>query len=117
MAPLDVPANAFEKKLFHEEEKEEEKRERVDSSLNTSSRLSEKKQLKARFIKESFLENFTVEQNKKFEKVWTFRNDGVDTWPSTTKFIYTNGDKFGELEKEIGKEVKKDEFIDISIQF
>jgi len=51
-----------------------------------------KRMHKARFVKESFAENYTVEAGKKFEKVWTFRNDGNESWPLDTKFIFTNGD-------------------------
>jgi hypothetical protein len=66
----------------------------VDRSKDGRASLN-KRLYKARFVKESFAENFTVEQGKKFEKVWTFRNDGQDSWPNDTKFIFTNGEKFG----------------------
>jgi hypothetical protein len=60
-----------------------------------------KRNLKPRFIKESFAENYTVEEGSRFIKTWTFRNDGTESWPIGTKFVYTNGDKFGPLEKKI----------------
>lgn len=72
----------------------------INDSLLDKSTM--KKNLKARFIKESFAENYTVEQGSQFSKTWTFRNDGIEIWPADTKFAYTNGDKFGTLEKTLG---------------
>mmetsp|Transcript_2220 Transcript_2220/g.2159 ORF Transcript_2220/g.2159 Transcript_2220/m.2159 type:complete len:126 (+) Transcript_2220:120-497(+) len=48
--------------------------------------------------------------------MWTFRNDGPDSWPMDTKFIYTNGEQFGALEKKIEKEVMPGEFVDVSLE-
>ena len=76
-----------------------------------------KKIFKARFVKESFAEHYTVEQGKKFEKVWTFRNDGPEAWPVDTRFIYTNGDQIGQLEKKIENEIQAGQYVDISVQF
>lgn len=49
--------------------------------------------------------------------MWTFRNDGSDSWPLDTKFVFANGDKFGELEVDIGKEVKAGDFVDVVVHF
>jgi hypothetical protein len=76
-----------------------------------------KKIYKARFVKESFAENYTVEQGKKFEKVWTFRNEGTEAWPIDTRFIYTNGDQIGQLEKKIDNEIQAGQYVDISVEF
>jgi len=77
----------------------------------------EKTLYKARFVKENFAENYTVEAGSKITKVWTFRNDGTETWPKDTRFVYTNGHKFGELEKALDKEVKPNEYVDVAIEF
>mmetsp|Transcript_7048 Transcript_7048/g.5293 ORF Transcript_7048/g.5293 Transcript_7048/m.5293 type:complete len:136 (-) Transcript_7048:63-470(-) len=79
-------------------------------------RPSNKRTYKARFVHESFAENFSVEQGQSFRKVWTFKNDGNESWPSDTRFVFTNGEKFGEAEKAIGREVKPGEHIDIEIK-
>ncbi len=76
-----------------------------------------KKIFKARFVKESFAENYTVEQGKKFEKVWTFRNEGPEAWPVDTRFIYTNGDQIGQLEKKIDNEIQAGQYVDITVEF
>jgi hypothetical protein len=88
----------------------------VDQS-SVSSRKSEKRNYKARFTKESFNENFVVEQGQVFEKTWTFKNDGTDSWPEDTRLAFTNGDQFGEAEKKVPKEVKVGEFCEIAVQF
>lgn len=72
---------------------------------------------KVKFIKESFNEKYTVEQGSEFEKTWTFRNDGSEVIPSETLFIYTNGEKFGKLERTLNRNVKPGEYFDISIEF
>ena len=73
--------------------------------------------MKAKFIKESFGENYTVEQGKHFTKSWTFRNDGAEAWPADTRLVYTNGDVFGAKEKAIGKIVRPGEYCDIVLEF
>jgi hypothetical protein len=59
----------------------------------------QKKLFKARFIKETFGENYSIESGAKFLKTWTFRNDGSESWPKDTRFAYTNGDNLGFVEK------------------
>jgi Ig-like domain from next to BRCA1 gene len=80
-------------------------------------RPSNKRHYKARFVKESFAENYTVETGKKFEKVWTFRNDGPEAWPADTKFMFTNGEQFGQIEKRLEEEVGPQKYVDVSIEF
>jgi len=67
-------------------------------------------------VKESFGENFSVGVNQKFQKSWTFRNDGNEIWPEDTKFIYTNGEDLAFREQMINKEVLSGETIDITIE-
>lgn len=49
--------------------------------MNEVGKRKEKVTYKAKFIKESFGDKFTVEAAKSFTKTWTFRNDGDEPWP------------------------------------
>lgn len=58
-----------------------------------------KKKYKAKFIKESFGDKYSVEAGKEFTKTWTFRNDGDESWPADSKFVFIKGIELGETEK------------------
>jgi hypothetical protein len=87
----------------------------VDSSIYGARR--DRPIFKAKFIKESFKDNFTVVAGRKFVKTWTYKNEGSETWTNKTKFIFTNGDKFGETSKYLENEVKPGQIVDVSIEF
>lgn len=58
--------------------------------------MDSKIKYKAKFIKESFGDKYTVEAGKEFVKSWTFRNEGEEAWPKDTRFVFTNGIEIGE---------------------
>jgi hypothetical protein len=68
-------------------------------------------------VKESFGDNFTVESGSKFTKTWTFRNDGKESWPLDTKFIFINGACIGDESKPIEREVKPGDYVEVKINF
>lgn len=58
---------------------------------NKKNKQAAKKKLKAKFLKESFGDKFSVEANKEFVKTWTFKNEGETAWPADTRFVFSNG--------------------------
>lgn len=56
---------------------------------------------KAKYVKESFGDKFTVEAGKAFTKSWTFKNVGETSWPSDTRFVFSNGNQIGEVNKHL----------------
>ena len=75
------------------------------------------KKFVAKFVKESFGDNYQVTCGSKFTKTWKFHNAGSESWPLDTRFMFINGVQMGELSKPIDHEVKPGESIDISIDF
>jgi Ig-like domain from next to BRCA1 gene len=61
---------------------------------------------KAKFMRESFGDKYQADAGKEFTKTWTFRNEGEESWPSDTKFVFINGAEFGETVKDLTHEVK-----------
>ena len=89
----------------------------VNESRVLQSQKTELKPPKAKFIKESFGDKQVVEPGKEFTKTWTFQNNGEDSWPEDTKFIFINGAEFGETIKDIYEEVRPGQIIDMIVKF
>ena len=72
---------------------------------------------KAKFLNESFGDKFQAEAGKNFTKTWTFRNEGEESWPVDSKFIFINGAEFGEVVKELTHEVKPGDSYEVTVAF